>query len=121
MSYERLETRKGCHAKLCEKADPLKALGCVASYLRNGNFYLINDSKAEQMSMLRHGSGFGQVFGADSWPPFSDSSPTRSVPSSCLQERFSWFSLPYLGQFSFRRSLTRIFMHELTQRYNGNK
>ena len=27
MSYERLETRKGCHAKLCEKADPLKALG----------------------------------------------------------------------------------------------
>src|SRR5437868_2681106 len=46
MSYERLETRKGCHAKLCEKADPLKALGGVASYLRNGKFYLINDTKA---------------------------------------------------------------------------
>lgn len=44
MSYERLETRKWCHAKLCEKADPLKALGCVASFLRNGKFYLINDN-----------------------------------------------------------------------------
>jgi hypothetical protein len=27
-----------CHARLCEKADSLKASGSVASYLRNGNF-----------------------------------------------------------------------------------
>ncbi len=43
MSYEGLETGKRCHATLCEKADPLKALGSVASYLGNGIFYLIND------------------------------------------------------------------------------
>jgi hypothetical protein len=27
-----------CNAKLCEKADPLKAHGSVAIYLRNGQF-----------------------------------------------------------------------------------
>jgi hypothetical protein len=32
-----------CHARLHEKADLLKALGRVASFLRNGKFYLIND------------------------------------------------------------------------------
>jgi hypothetical protein len=40
--------RKQCypryHARLCEKALSLKALGSVASYLENGNFYSINDS-----------------------------------------------------------------------------
>ncbi len=38
MSYEGRETGKRCYAKLCEKADPLKALGSVAIYLRNGQF-----------------------------------------------------------------------------------
>src|SRR5258707_11627365 len=33
-----------CHARLYEKADPLKALGSVASFLRNSKFYLINDT-----------------------------------------------------------------------------
>jgi hypothetical protein len=43
MSYEWLDARKCCHAKLYEKADPLKALGSVASFLRNRIFTLIND------------------------------------------------------------------------------
>ena len=38
MSYEGLETGKRCYAKLCKKADPLKALGSVASFLRTVNF-----------------------------------------------------------------------------------
>ena len=32
-----------CHARLYEKADPLKAQGLVASFLRNRKFYLINN------------------------------------------------------------------------------
>jgi hypothetical protein len=44
MSYEWLDTRKCCHAKLYEKADPLKALGSVARFLRNRIFTLINDN-----------------------------------------------------------------------------
>jgi hypothetical protein len=44
MSYEWLDARKCCHAKLYEKADPLKALGSVASFLRNRIFTLINDT-----------------------------------------------------------------------------
>jgi hypothetical protein len=32
-------------AILCERADSLKALGSVASYLENGNFLPINDKE----------------------------------------------------------------------------
>jgi hypothetical protein len=37
-SGERKKNYSRCHARLSEKADPLKALGSVASYLENGNF-----------------------------------------------------------------------------------
>jgi hypothetical protein len=32
-----------CYVRLSERADSLKALGSVASYMENGIFYLIND------------------------------------------------------------------------------
>jgi hypothetical protein len=41
-----------CHARLYEKADPLKALGSVASFLRNSKFYLINDIKSSTFAAL---------------------------------------------------------------------
>ena len=43
MSYECLDTRKWCHAALCEKTHPLKALGSMARFLGNSVFILIND------------------------------------------------------------------------------
>ena len=51
MSYEWHDTRKCCHAKLYEKADPLKALGSVASFLRNRIFTLINDIRPSAFVM----------------------------------------------------------------------
>jgi hypothetical protein len=35
---ERKKSYSRCHAKLCEKADLLKTLGSMASYLENGIF-----------------------------------------------------------------------------------
>jgi hypothetical protein len=52
MSYECLDTRKCCHAKLYEKADPLKALGSVASFLGNRIFTLINDKICQACKMM---------------------------------------------------------------------
>ena len=43
-SGERKKNERRCSAKLCEKADSLKALGCVASIMRNSKFNRINDS-----------------------------------------------------------------------------
>jgi len=43
MSYECLNPGKCCRARLCEKPDPLNALGSVAGYLRNSQFFRIND------------------------------------------------------------------------------
>ena len=42
-SGERKKNDRRCYARLCEKADSLKALGSVARFLRNSKFYLIND------------------------------------------------------------------------------
>jgi hypothetical protein len=46
-SGERKKNERRCSAKLCEKADSLKALGCVASILRNSKFNRINDSSLD--------------------------------------------------------------------------
>jgi hypothetical protein len=54
MSYEWLDTRKCCHAKLYEKADPLKELGSVARFLGNRIFILINDTKHFLIHTKRH-------------------------------------------------------------------
>ena len=43
-SGERKKSYSRGHARLYERADSLKALGSVASYLENGIFSLINDS-----------------------------------------------------------------------------
>ena len=39
-----MQEEHGCHTRLCGGGDPLRALGSVASYLGNGNFYPINDN-----------------------------------------------------------------------------
>jgi hypothetical protein len=39
-----------CHARLCEKAERLQALGSVADYLENGIFYMLNDSWTPSLS-----------------------------------------------------------------------
>jgi len=82
MSYEYLDTRKCCHAKLWEKAHPLKALGSVARFLRNSQFFRINDStlprKRSQTALARGAwRGLEELDGAcrgypcESWSEFA--------------------------------------------------
>lgn len=42
---ERKQSYPRCHARLCERADSLKALDSVAIYLENGDFYQPNFSR----------------------------------------------------------------------------
>jgi Fic family protein len=77
-SGERKKNDRRCYAKLCEKADSLKALVSVASYLRNSKFYLINDNAGRFRSV--------PVFirGANMTPP-----PASRV-SSLMNEWVAW-------------------------------
>jgi hypothetical protein len=43
-SWETEKESLTCHATLCEKLDPLNTLGSVANYLRNSQFFRINDT-----------------------------------------------------------------------------
>jgi hypothetical protein len=49
MRYEGLTPGKCCRARLCEKPDPLNALGSVAGYLRNSQFFRINDKMQRRL------------------------------------------------------------------------
>jgi hypothetical protein len=53
-SGERKKNERRSYARLCEKADSLKALGSVARFLRNRKFYLINDRSLTIMETMKN-------------------------------------------------------------------
>jgi hypothetical protein len=67
-SGERKKNERRCYAKLCEKAHPLKALGCVAGFLRNSKFYLINDKRACCTTNIAAPVGEISQWSARIWP-----------------------------------------------------